>query len=376
VITTKPYDVAHRSRWVSAHFAVSDLEERPGALAELLERRTSDWSGWALYPTNDEALAALREHGERLASHYRLVAPTPEAIRHLLDKQLMMEAASATGVDTPVSYGPADSATSARNDLRFPVVVKPLATPRFFARFGSKLGVANDREELKEWTAQMASAQVPGVVLDLVPGPDSDIYAYCAYLDRGGRLVAGRLLRKLRQGPAGFGNACVAEVLGDDPRLKEATLEIARRIGLRGMVIGEFKRDSRDGRLRFFELNGRSVVYNALLRRAGLDLAALAWDDVMRSGAVLRPGPVWRGVWIHLHADLVYSALEGRHRRLGAAEFLAPYRRKKIDAVWSARDPIPFAAEWSRTLKLGVSALRHRDTTGLLSDRTRPAART
>jgi predicted ATP-grasp superfamily ATP-dependent carboligase len=376
VITTKPYDVAHRSRWISGHFAVSELQERPDALADLLERRASDWAGWALFPTNDEALAALREHGEGLSARYRLVAPTPEAIRYLLDKRLMMDAARAVGVDTPVSYGPAELGTLARDDLHFPVVVKPLATPRFFARFGSKLGVANDREELEAWTAEMGRAQVPGVVLDLVPGPDSDIYAYCAYLDRGGELIAGRLVRKLRQGPAGFGNARVAEVVGGDPGLQEATLEIARRIGLCGMVIAEFKRDSRDGRLRFFELNGRSVVYNALLRRAGLDLAALAWDDQVARGAVLHAGPVWHGVWIHLHDDLLYSALEGRKRRIGPAEFLAPYGRRMIDAVWSARDPMPFAAEWGRALKQGVSALRHRHTASMLSDRTRPPSRT
>jgi predicted ATP-grasp superfamily ATP-dependent carboligase len=138
------------------------------------------------------------------------------------------------------------------------------------------------------------------------------------------------------------------------------------------MVIGEFKRDSRDGRLRFFELNGRSVVYNGLLRRSGLDLAALAWDDPMAGGAVLPAPPVWSGVWIHLRADLVYSAIERRHRRMRPTEFLAPYRRRIIDAVWSPRDPMPFAAEWRRTLKLGVSALRSRDQAGLLSDRTRP----
>ena len=61
----------------------------------------------------------------------------------------MMAAAAPSGVDTPVSYGPAELGTAARDDLHFPVVVKPLATPRFFARFGAKLGVANDREELR-----------------------------------------------------------------------------------------------------------------------------------------------------------------------------------------------------------------------------------
>ena len=372
VITTKPYDIAHRSRWVAAHRAVSDLQERSDGLVELLEQETSDWAGWALVPTNDEALAALREHGERLSSRYRIVAPSPDAIRHLLDKRLMMEAARAVGADTPHCYGPADAATAALGDLRFPVVVKPLVAPRFFSRFRSKLGVAEDRGELERWIAEMTRARIPGLVLDLVPGPDSHIYAYCAYLDGNGEPIAGRLVRKLRQTPPGFGDARVAEVVEDEPGLREATVEIARRMDLRGMVMAEFKRDSRDGRLRFFEVNGRSVVFNALLRRAGVDLAGLAWDEHMGGHVSPRAGTDWRGVWIHLHPDLLHSALEGRRGRMGLAEFVAPYRRPKIEAVWSARDPMPFAAQWSRSLNEGARALRRRSTEELALDRTRP----
>ena len=202
--------------------AVSELQEQPDALADLLERRAGDWAGWALFPTNDEALAALSEHGESLSSRYRLVAPPLESIGHLLDKQSMAEAARAVGVDTPTSYGPAELETLARDDLHFPVVVKPLATPRFFARFGSKLGIANDRGELRAWIDAMHRVQIPGVVLDLVPGPDSDIYAYCAYLDR----AAG-------WSPGGWFGSCVRALRGSATpglrRWSRTTLRFRRR---------------------------------------------------------------------------------------------------------------------------------------------------
>jgi predicted ATP-grasp superfamily ATP-dependent carboligase len=371
VITTKPYDIAQRSRWVAGSRAVGDLGERADGLVEVLDREASNWAGWALVPTTDEVLAALREHGERLSSHYRIIAPSPDAIRHLLDKRLMMEAARAVGIDTPHSYGPAEPANAGRDDLRFPLVVKPLVASRFFARFRSKLGVARDRNELERWVSEMGRARIPGLLMDLIPGPDSDIYAYCAYLDRKGAPVAGRLVRKLRQTPPGFGDARVAEIVDELPGLREATVEIARRIGLRGMVVAEFKRDSRDGRFRFFEVNGRSVIYNALLRRAGLDLAGLAWRDHMGEARAMA-GPDWRGVWIHLHPDLLHSTLESRRGRMGLAEFMAPYRRPKVEAVWSSRDPLPFAAQWSRTLKEGVQALRRRRTGELFEARTQP----
>ena len=357
VIRTQPYDIAHRSRWVLESRTVGDLEESADGLAEVLEREAGRWAGWALVPTIDEALAAVQEHRERLSSSYRIVAPSPDAIGHLLDKQRMMEVARAVGVDTPHSYGPAEPVTATRDDLRFPLVVKPLYHPGFVARFGSKLGIARDRNELARWISEMGRAEIPGLVMDLVPGPDSDIYAYCAYLDQGGAPVAGRLVRKLRQTPPGFGDARVAEVVDELPGLREATVEIARRMGLRGIVSAEFKRDLRDGRFRFLEVNGRSMVYNGLLRRAGLDLTGLAWCEHMGNGRAAA-GPDWRGVWIHLHPDLLHSTLENRRGRMGFAEFLAPYRRPKVEAVWSSRDPGPFAAQWSRSLNQGAQAVR------------------
>ena len=56
----------------------------------------------------------------------------------------------------------------------------------------------------------------------------------------------------------------------------------------------------------------------------------------------------WGGAWIHLHPDLLHSALSRRTGRMSWRDFRAPYRRPWIEAVWSARDPVPFAAQWSR----------------------------
>jgi len=373
VVTTKAYDIAQGSRYVASHERALDLEERPERLVEILEQRVSDWSGWALFPSTDGALAALAAHHERLSRHYHLVAPTWEVARHFLDKPSMLDLAAAVGLDLPYDYGPAMEATVARADLRFPVVVKPNVGYRFVSHFGCKLFVARDRAELRDAIARLAAAQLQGHVFDLVPGPDSQIYAYCTYLDADGVPRGGVTVHKLRQSPPFFGVARVAEIVEDHPLLRDATLAILERSGFRGMAAAEFKLDPRDGRFRFLEINGRSVIYNGLLRQAGLDLAALAWSDV----ACGRPESArierWPGVWINRHADLLCSTLYRQHDRLGLAEFLAPYRRPTIDAMWSARDPVPFLTQCARTVRAGVSALwngRHRE---LAADRTRPA---
>lgn len=178
-------------------------------------------------------------------------------------------------------------------------------------------------------------------------------------------------MRKLRQSPPFFGVSRVAELVKENPTLREATVEILRRIGFRGMVSAEFKLDPRDGIFRFLEVNGRSPLFNALLRKAGLDMGGLAWSEYVEGRLEPARPNGWPGVWINLHADVLYSVLY-RHARISLADFLAPYRRPKIEAVWSARDPVPFLAQWSRTACEGASALwygRHRE---LLADRHAP----
>lgn len=373
VIRTQPFDIAHHSRHVCAHETALELAEHPELLVELLVRRADNWPGWALFPTNDETLAVLARHQDQLGSKYRIIAPTWEAACHLLDKNLMHKTAQAVGMDVPHYYGLAEATTAARPELRFPVVVKPVSGHRFFARFGCKLFVAHDRGELTRCVGRIRDANVPCSVFDFIPGADDRIYVYCVYMDDRGNPSAGLTVRKLRQSPPLFGVARVAEVVEGHAALREASIELLRRIGFRGMAMVEFKLDPRDGTFWFIEVNGRSVVYNALLRRAGLDLAALAWSDYMGGRLETARPNGWPGVWVNLHADVLYSAFYRHYDRIGFRDFIAPYRRPKIEAVWSARDPFPFLAQWSRTAWEGAIALWRGTLGERLADRARPA---
>lgn len=345
VVSTQPFDVAQRSRHCSAHHPVPRAE--PGPLMELLERRARDWRGWALVTTNDEAVEALAAHHERLVSlGYRVLSPSPEVASAFLDKRVMQEAARGVGAELPRVYG------SAR-EVRFPVLVKPVAGHSFAARFGAKLLVARDPAELDAHLERVAGEDVQ--LAELVPGEDARIYAHCTYLDADGDPLGGLTIRKLRQSPPFFGVARVAEVAADPPPgLPELTVELLRRLGHRGPAVAEFKLDPRDGRPKFIEANGRSVLYNALLRRAGLDQAGIAWaEHVERRREHARPTG-WPGVWVNLHADVLYTLLRRREQRLGLREFARPYARPLIEAVWSPSDPQPFLAQWGRTARTAM----------------------
>lgn len=371
VVVTKPFDIAHRSRWASAHETIETLEDAPERLVDLLRHRATDWPGWLVIPTNDEALRALAQYRDRLST-YRLACPNWDVAQYLLDKAEMLEVTRAVGIPAPRCYGSADASALDNPDLRYPVVVKPVNGYRFVARFGAKLFVAHTRAELQAALVQLSKAELRAQVFDLIPGDDSHIYAYCTYIDTRGEPRGGLTIRKLRQGPPFFGNARVAEVVPDQPLLCEMTIEFLRRIGFRGIAAAEFKLDPRDATFRFMEVNGRAVVYNSLLRRAGMDVAGLLWADHVH-GAPERVQPNnWPGVWVNIHADVLYSVLYRQHDPISVRQFLAPYRRPTIDAVWSVSDPAPSLAQLLWSARRGAGALGRAGRRRLLANPTVP----
>ncbi len=353
VVRTKPYDMAHRSRFACEHHEVFDLHRRPDTLLALLDRQARRWSGWALYPCNDHALQAIGRHHDRLARRFVPVAPPWSVVRELTDKSRLNAVAERVGLDLPRCYGPAEPSTARREDLEFPVVVKPDEGHRFFERFGRKLFTAPDRGSLLGRIEALRSAGLGGEVRELVPGNDACFYNYAVYIDERGEPGVGRAMHKLRKGPPFYGVCRVAE-LCRRPELHEPTVELLRAIGYRGMANAEYKRDPRDGRYRFMEVNGRPFLMQGLARRGGVDLPMMAWQERVGRQRVRAEPNDWPGVWIHLHADLLYAALFRRQEGLSLGDYLGPYRRRpKAFAVWSRRDPKPFVAQWAHTLAEG-----------------------
>ena len=355
VITTQPYDMAHHSEYVSEHHHVPRLGVEPELLAELLKHHAKDWSGAVVFPTNDEAIACLSLYHDELVPWFRLVMPPLDSVPYVLEKDRMLQAAGSVGMSLPYSYGAAGESLASNPGLRYPVVVKSVKAGEFSSKLAKKLFVARDPSDLLWCTRLLAREGLAGEVFDVIPGPDSHIHAYCVYMDRHGEPLAECTIRKLRQSPPSFGVARAAELTDNIALLREQSIELLRRIGFRGIAVGEFKLDERDGSFRFLEINGRSVIYNTLLRRGNLDVVRLAWSDYVEGQARRVETVRWPGVWIHLHADVLRSLQNWRSEQLTLRDYIKPYGRKKTFAVWSSIDPKPFFMQWSRTFREATS---------------------
>lgn len=132
--------------------------------------------------------------------------------------------------------------------------------------------------QLRRLWPRLADAGQEVLVQELVPGPESAVESYHAYVDAEG-LVAGEFTgRKIRTYPLDYGLSC-SVAISHAPDAMALGREVVSRLGLTGVLKVDFKRDPRGG-LHVLEVNPRFTLWSHLGARAGVNLPALVYADL------------------------------------------------------------------------------------------------
>ena len=261
----------------------ADAWEQPTLLLELLERfGAAQAEPPVLFYEEDRDLLLVSRHRERLRRHFRFVVPDAALVEDLVDKCRFQ--ALAQRLDLPV---PAARALDPRTDpvpldLRFPVALKPLV--RRGERWdpiaaGAKALRLDSPLTLVTLWPRLAVADVPVLLQELIPGPETRVESYHVYVDERGALVGEFTGRKIRTWPPEYGDS-TALVITDAPDVTVLGRELVGRLELRGVAKLDFKR-APDGRLYLLEVNPRFTLWHHLGARAGVNLPALVYADLV-----------------------------------------------------------------------------------------------
>jgi D-aspartate ligase len=328
---------ARFSRHVEALLPWGDDEE---LVASLLQFGREQSAPPVLYPQTDAALLLTSRRRDELASAYRFVLADRELVDQLVDKNRFQALAERLGLPVPRAQrlavangsGPPDL------DLGFPLVVKPLVRTGDWSSLvsgGKALHVGGPEDWAAVWP-RLAESQSEVVVQRLVPGPESAVESYHAYVDERGTVAGEFTGRKIRTFPARYGFSTAVEVV-ELPDVAALGREVLDALGLRGVAKADFKRDER-GRLHLLEVNPRFNLWHHPAAVAGVNLPALVHADL--TGGPRPPGrrATRQVTWCTPLTDL----------RAAYATGMSPLRwmrfARRCDAVsgLSRDDPLPF----------------------------------
>ncbi|WP_369026007.1 hypothetical protein [Qipengyuania sp. RANM35] len=243
----------------------------------LLERAVPELQGAIILVGCDESLTFVENYEDELRQRY-VVEEFVTDLRHaMLDKYETLVRAREAGIPTPAFWEihSAEDVYKLRDELRFPVMVKPLSSVGFMEKFGRKLFIINDSiDEVAEKVALCREHGQDVLLVEMIPGPDSLLSSYYTYRTPSGRSLYDYTKSIIRRWPVNRGGACFhqSEWL---PETAAMGWKLFDSIGWQGIGNVEFKRDLRDGQLKIIEVNGRLTAGHPLIIKGGapIDLA-------------------------------------------------------------------------------------------------------
>jgi len=282
--------IATFSKYCKKRFVAPRMGRERSTLKNLLTKIGKNLGRRAVvYPTSDLDALNLAELKEELPDNYHFVVGDKEPVEILVNKSRFYKALdrSARGISYPVTYFPQDLEDVRRigTKLTYPVFIRPSITPLFSQIFGKGMKgfIAHSPRELTDYYRLVTRRGIEVMFQDIIPGPPSNSYQLEGYYDTNSLPTVLFARQRLRIWPPDFGNTtlCVSVPLTKLAKEKTMVNEFIRTIGYNGLMSAEFKEDTRDGILKFFEINARPWWHFWLSAKCGADIVYSSYLDAI-----------------------------------------------------------------------------------------------
>jgi predicted ATP-grasp superfamily ATP-dependent carboligase len=302
-VMAAPGEPARYSRFARTVLDWADAWERPDALVDVLERfAASQPSRPVLFYEADHELLLISRCRERLRRHFDFVIPDATLVDDLVDKGRFQVLAKRLNLPVPPAQVLNPCSDPMPLDLQFPLALKPLvrrADQWMPIAHGAKALRLDSPAALATLWPRLAKAGIAVVLQRLIPGSETKIESYHVYVDNRGDIAGEFTGQKIRTWPPAYGDS-TALVITASPEVTDLGRDLVRRLGLRGVAKFDFKR-APDGRLYLFEVNPRFTLWHHLGARAGVNIPALVYADLVGlprpSVAQARAGVRWCKPW-------------------------------------------------------------------------------
>jgi D-aspartate ligase len=337
-VATDPRDPVLKSRLPMGKWLVPPGEPDK-ALLDTLTLITG--ARLVLIPTSDAHVSFLLRHRETLARHFAFCLPSSTVAESLLDKQAQAELVGALGIPIPRTVlqlrAPYDERLEA---LGLPIIFKP----RTFADrhlLGCKNVVVHTARERDLFLTRHAQV-LPGLVAqEVIPGPDDQLWVCNCTFDRDHSLVGAFTFRRLSLSPAHYGVTSYAVSHRND-KVVELVAALGRALRYVGPAMIEFKRDLRDQKYKFIEINPRLGMCNAFDTRCGVENALNTYKLSLGERPAAMDTPQRDQVmFLSLFDDVDSRRSEGATLAATLRRYARHLGRPHVGAYFAWNDPAP-----------------------------------
>jgi len=273
--------ISRYSKYVREFALAPDPYKDEDGFYNFLLSQTSRWGGAVLLPTDDFQLDILSKNYAELSKHYVVTVANRNAVETIINKRLAHELALKLNIPTPRTFFPAspEHVAELADTIIYPCILKPVEGHTFKKYYSVKIIRINSLAELYSEYEKIYT-QYPLMIQEIIEGDDSNIILYAAYYDSTSEPLAEFTGQKIRHTPPLYGNARVAKSIRN-PEITAFSRAMLKELNYGGSLVGtEFKYDNRDGKLKFIEINARSVMWYSLIEASGMNLPWIMYQDI------------------------------------------------------------------------------------------------
>ena len=366
-IAVEPDAIGLSSRYLARKLVVP--QPRSPELIATIVALGEELGPCCLMAVSEANLGWLAQHQGEFGQ-VRPIAPSPDILAMVLDKQRTLQAAREVGISVPDTAEPTSmaEAEALAAGFRFPAVLK-WKDPNTVARKLGAAGLALHKAEYVYTPAEFLAAAARYQPIGEWPM----VQAYCPgtglgqffYMHQGQALRRFQHLRIAEWPPeGGFSSVCDAVPLDQHVALQEQSIALLRHIGWEGVAMVEYRWDAATQRAVLMEINGRYWGSYPLAVQCGVGFGVLSY--AIESGLAVPDLPPMR--WGQ-RCRMVSTELKRLVRiclqpgkivdrtfavRPGAEiwRFVRDFVRPGVGYyVWDARDPQPFYADMKNLLR-------------------------
>jgi len=269
-----PYSVGFMSRYCMRRLLYQNPIESPRESLATLVKIGHMFKRPVLLPGGDDIIFLAMKYRHIIEKAFIFPLPPNERLQYTVDKGLTMQLASKEDVPIPRTFTPTnlEELHHLKNELTYPVVIKPRINIGFRNIFRTKLIKAWSFEELVAAHKLVSKYFSRPLIQEYIPGGTTNLYSLGTVFDRKHRSLGVCVERKLHQLIEGV-TSCGETV--DNPKIVSLAIKILKAIKWFGPAEVEFKRDSRDGEFKLIEINPRPFMWVNLPIKSGLDIPFL-----------------------------------------------------------------------------------------------------
>lgn len=332
------------SKYCKGYFIIPRIEHDKEVLKNFFEKFENKLNNYAVvFPGSDLFCLNLSLFK---SENYHILLPNREIVEILVNKKKFYQSLAKQNIPHPITHFPESvkDIKNIRKKVSYPAYVRPVISQVFAEKFRKKGFVARSETEMIRYCKLASKYKVDVMIQEIIPGPAVNMFGVNGYFDKNFNPRGLFVYRRLRELPHMFGNGSLIESfsISDASSIRDITVNYLHNLKYHGLADAEFKKDPRDGVLKFLEVNARCWWQNAFPTKCGINLVFMAYLDAIAKKTDYSENYEVGVKWMYFLNDLLSSMKMFKNKQITLKQWLSSLYRTRDWAFFSEDDPVPW----------------------------------